>query len=253
MTYLNSEVFYRYLPPESCELVPLPPRAMAESVEKGVLDAGPLPIAEIHRLGNKVNSIGNLGVAANGPAQSVFLFSEIPPDELAGSRIGVTKHTATSVQLLRVLLNDLWNVKYYDLVELDESPDASLIIGDPALRELKTSTHKYVTDLGVAWNELTSLPFVFAEWVIRSEIDPKIRDEFESALAAATQTGIANFDQIATARANDMMSHSEVQTYVSNFVYELSEAERSGQREFADRLAQLPEWRPSAAEELAAK
>lgn len=253
MTYLNSEVFYRYLPPESCELVPLPPRAMAESVAKGVLDAGPLPIAEIHRLGNKVNSIGNLGVAANGPAQSVFLFSEVPPGELVGSHIGITKHTATSVQLLRVLLNDLWNVQDYDLVELNESPGASLIIGDPALQELKTTSHKYVTDLGIAWKELTSLPFVFAEWVIRSEIAPDMRDEFESALVAATQAGVANVDQIATARANEMMSHSEVHTYVSNFIYELGDEERLGQREFAARLSQLPEWRPSAAEELTAK
>ncbi|MDP7091047.1 MAG: hypothetical protein QF590_07090, partial [Dehalococcoidia bacterium] len=103
MTYLNSEVFYWRLSKTSFNLVPMPPRAMAAAVEQGELDAGPLPIAEIFRLGDKIRSLGNLGVASNGPAMSVFLFSHKPVEDLSGSDVAVTTHTATSIQLLRIL------------------------------------------------------------------------------------------------------------------------------------------------------
>ena len=133
MTYLNSEVFYRHLPEESCELVAMPPRAMAAAVDRGDLAAGPLPTAEVFRLGDAVRPLGNLGIASDGSANSVFLFSHLPVDKLNGKRIAVTTHTASSIQLLRVLFAYRWIVSGHEFVRYDESHDAALWIGDPAL------------------------------------------------------------------------------------------------------------------------
>ena len=189
MTYLNSEVFYRHLPEESCELVAMPPRAMAAAVDRGDLAAGPLPTAEVFRLGDAVRPLGNLGVASDGSANSVFLFSHLPVDKLNGKRIAVTTHTATSIQLLRVLFADLWNVSGHEFVRTDESHDAALWIGDPALERRSSGQYPYRYDLGRSWKGLTGLPFVFAEWVIRADVPRERANQLERLVSQATQAG----------------------------------------------------------------
>jgi chorismate dehydratase len=248
MTYLNSEVFYLKLPKDSCELVAMPPRAMAAAVERGELAAGPLPIAEVFRLGGSVRSLGNLGVASDGPANSVFLFAHDPIEGLSGKRIAVTSHTATSIQLLRILFADLWGVRGHEFVSTAESNDAALWIGDPALQRRSSGEYAYRYDLGSAWKQLTGLPFVFAEWVIRTDVPRNQADRFEWALVSATQAGINSFDEISRARASGAMSVSDVAEYVVNFTYFLGPNERRGQQEFERRLGALPEWRPPVPE-----
>ena len=245
MTYLNSEVFYRQLPSDSCQLIALPPRAMAAAVESGELHAGPLPIAEVLRMGEKVQSLGDMGVACDGSALSVFLFSNIPVEELSGSNIAVSSHTATSIQLLRVLFADLWNIGNHRFVEISDAHDATLIIGDPALEKLALAEYPYYYDLGSAWKTLTGLPFVFAEWVVLTDTQKEVREKFEQVLIESTRAGMNSIDEIIRMRTNENMSESDVETYVRNFTYFLGSYEREGQHEFNMRLSKLPEWRPA--------
>ena len=248
MTYLNSEVFYRKLPTDSCDLAAMPPRAMAAAVEQGDLQAGPLPIAEVLRLGDRVRSLGNIGVACDGAALSVFLFSRKPVSELSGSNIAVTSHTATSIQLLRVLFSDLWNVSDHRFVEMSDDHDAALIIGDPALEQLSIGNYPHHYDLGTAWKSLTGMPFVFAEWVVRTDTPNEVAELFERRLIESTRAGINSVEEISQARTNETMSESDVANYVRNFDYFFGPYERAGQQEFKLRLSKLPEWRPSTPE-----
>ena len=252
MTYLNSEVFYRHLPEESCELVAMPPRAMAAAVDRGDLAAGPLPTAEVFRLGDAVRPLGNLGVASDGSANSVFLFSHLPVDKLNGKRIAVTTHTATSIQLLRVLFADLWNVSGHEFVRTDESHDAALWIGDPALERRSSGQYPYRYDLGRSWKGLTGLPFVFAEWVIRADVPRDRANQLERLVSQATQAGTDFFSvlKISRERATPGMSESDVADYIRAFTYFLGPRERRGQQEFRRRLELLPEWRPPSLENV---
>ena len=252
MTYLNSEVFYRHLPEESCELVAMPPRAMAAAVDRGDLAAGPLPTAEVFRLGDAVRPLGNLGVASDGSANSVFLFSHLPVDKLNGKRIAVTTHTATSIQLLRVLFADLWNVSGHEFVRTDESHDAVLWIGDPALERRSSGQYPYRYDLGRSWRGLTGLPFVFAEWVIRADVPRDRANQLERLVSQATQAGTDFFSvlKISRERATPAMSESDVADYIRAFTYFLGPRERRGQQEFRRRLELLPEWRPPSQEDV---
>ncbi len=252
MTYLNSEVFYRHLPEESCELVAMPPRAMAAAVDRGDLAAGPLPTAEVFRLGDAVRPLGNLGVASDGSANSVFLFSHLPVDKLNGKRIAVTTHTATSIQLLRVLFADLWNVSGHEFVRTDESHDAALWIGDPALERRSSGQYPYRYDLGRSWKGLTGLPFVFAEWVIRADVPRERANQLERLVSQATQAGTDFFSvlKISRERATPGMSESDVADYIRAFTYFLGPRERRGQQEFRRRLELLPEWRPPSLENV---
>ncbi|MEE8045519.1 MAG: menaquinone biosynthesis protein [Dehalococcoidia bacterium] len=247
MTYLNSEVFYRKLPTESCELIAMHPRAMAVAVESGELAAGPLPIAEVFRLGDQVRSLGNLGVSSDGPALSVCLFSHKPIEMLSDKKIAVTTHTATSIQLLRVLFADLWDVSGHEFVDIADAHDAALWIGDPALERKASGQYPYQYDLGSAWKKLTGLPFVFAEWVIRTDTPRELAEIFEQVLIESTQAGIRSVGEISRARATQKMTESEVIKYVRNFAYFFGPDERAGQTEFKTRLGKLSVWRPASA------
>ena len=244
MTYLNSEVFYHALPAGSYDLVPMPPRAMAAAVECGKLDAGPLPVAEVFRLGDSVQPLADLCVASSDEALSVLLFSDVPVSDLGGRNIGVTDHTATSIQLLRILFRDLWHVVPGCYSALGEDSVARLIIGDDALILKKQARHPYVYDLGREWRQLTGLPCVFATWVIRRDADTANAAQFERALVESTKAGLAHISDIATRRQNDYMTAAEVTHYVSNFTYTLGDAERQGMAEFKNRLGQLSDWHP---------
>ena len=246
MPYLNSEVFYRAMPPEACELVTARPRAMAAAVERGEIDGGPLPVAEVFRLGSSVAPVADLGVACHGPALSVLLLSDTPVRELDGERIAVTEDTATSVQLLRVLCRDLWHIEP-ELVPQEESASARLVIGDEANRLKRQSNSVYTFDLAEEWYSLTHLPFVFAVWVLRTDVPLERRESFEQALTDSYCAGRQMVNEIAAARATGFMDEQETAAYVRHFTYTIGDAEKRGMEEFRQRLSSLPEWRPPIA------
>ena len=70
MPYLNSDVFYRNLPEDTFDLRPLPPRRMALAIERGEIDAGPIPAAEVFRLEELLRPLGDLCVATRDAAAS---------------------------------------------------------------------------------------------------------------------------------------------------------------------------------------
>ncbi len=246
MPYLNSEVFYRTLPPDACDLVTMVPRAMAAAVETGDLDAGPLPVAEVIRLGDALRPLGDLCVASRNTALSVLLFSSKPVEDLERSRVAVTSHTATSIQLLRVLFADRWKLSDVNFVELDEPHDAQLIIGDDALQlRLQGSGYPYSYDLGEQWRLLTGLPFVFALWVVRRDANAALAEALEQALCSSLVNGLKRIDEIAAARTTHYLDEEKAASYVQNFTYTLGDEERRGMAEFARRLGKLPAWRPS--------
>lgn len=247
MPYLNSEVFYRALEPDACELLAMPPRAMAAAVEDGTLQGGPLPVAEVLRMGSLLREVGGLGVACQSEAMSVFLFSDRPAKSLNGQRIAVTAHTATSIQLLRVLAKDRWRINPA-FVSPDETSPARLVIGDEAIRLNKTGNFPHVYDLSEEWRKLTGLPFVFALWVLRSDVPEAAAKAFDAALRDAYFKGLQIVDEIAAARATDYLTEAEAAEYVRHFTYMIGDAERKGIAEFKRRMSQLPEWRPGLVE-----
>ncbi len=241
MTYLNSAVFYHRLPRESCNLVPLPPRAMADEMKKGNIDAGPIPMAEVLRNTAYFNPLGSLCVAVKERAVSVLLFSKLPATELGGARIGVTSHTATSIQLLRVLFRDLWKSEPAEYTSLDETHDAALRIGDPALEfRAKFKDVPFVYDLASEWKGLTGLPFVFARWVMRQGVDKSRICEFEKVLTTVTKENLANVNDVVANNPRDYMDKKSVRNYISEFTYFLGKSEEDAIYEFKSRMESLP-------------
>ena len=246
MPFANSLVFYAQMPQDEVELITLPPRNMADAMAGGQLDAGPIPIYEVLKMADAVVPIGEFGVATNGDAHSVLLFSEVCADQLGGKRIAVTSHTSTSVQMLRVLARDYWCVEDLQLAGPSDTHDGKLVIGDAALsmgREVArgASRYRHVYDLAGEWKSLTGMPFVFARWVARNGSDV---DRLGTVLAESFRSGIGEVDRLAASVAIEGYSPSEVSDYIRNFIYELGAPELAAIDEFRIRLGMLEEWEP---------
>jgi chorismate dehydratase len=143
-----------------------------------------------------------------------------------------------------VLFADLWDVSGHQFVDIYDTHEAALWIGDPALERIASGQYPYQYDLGTAWKKLTGLPFVFAEWVIRNDAPAERAERFEKVLLEATRIGAKSAVEISRDRVSRTMSESDVSKYVHNFTYFFGPEERAGQAEFKSRLDKLPVWRP---------
>jgi chorismate dehydratase len=112
---------------------------------------------------------------------TVRLYSARPLDRI--ERVHCDTDSHTSVALMRILLREIYGCDP-DVVDYDarekradhgsgEGPPSMLLIGDKVVTDSPPAArYPHQLDLGAAWKELTSLPFVFALWLARADADP---------------------------------------------------------------------------------
>jgi len=149
------------------DLVFAPPSQLERMLRQGEIDLGILPVfAAFLAPGRAIHSAPV--IAAQNEVYSVLIVSRVPIEQ--ARRIARDANSLTSNALSKVLLREYWKVDA-ELVgpEDADSADGRVIIGDPAIRAHDLWPHVY--DLGSAWHDWTELPFVFAAWVGRSDVD----------------------------------------------------------------------------------
>jgi chorismate dehydratase len=237
ISYLNVEPFFHAFPWPIAES--LPPRALGEAVAAGRVDAGPLALADCLRLEDGVTRLP-FGIVGPTRSQSVLLFSDRPMTELGGRRIAVTGETSTSVRLLRILLAFRYEAPPATLVGVDAPADATLLIGDAALRARQGAWPRPLCyDLGEEWTEWTGQPMVFAAWAVRRAVGAAARRELEAALGTALETGLASLPAIAARRRDVGLSEAEITEYLRSFTYRIGPAEEKAVAEYRRLLGLL--------------
>jgi chorismate dehydratase len=168
--------------------------------------------------------VDGLAIASDGAVASVMCHSKKPLEQLNGARVAVPLSSATSVNLLQVLLKEAFNVipelvyREAPNVELEDM-DAALVIGDQALRAEMAWDKKLVrADLGEWWRIITGLPMVFGLWAARSEWAVKNADSFTAiseTLRAAVQCGLGPMfeDVVQEGCTRTGMSHERIVKY----------------------------------------
>lgn len=220
MPYLNSEPFYFGINKEKFELLTYVPSAMAQAARCGKLDTGPLPLVACLQMEEQFIPLGDLCIATAGQVHSILLFSKRPIEDLNTANIGITDETTTSVQLLRVLLKHKYHVRPHCYTTLGDGNDAFLLIGDNALREREgTPTYPYRYDLGEEWYHWTGIPFVYALWIMRRDLQPEVQELLRRELASCLENGLANLDVIAQKRRDLGLTEDEVIQYLTQFRY----------------------------------
>jgi chorismate dehydratase len=235
---LNSEVFYQDFPLDLVELQDLVPSALSRAARRGEVDVGPVPLVTCFELEDQFMPLGDFGIAVRDKARSVLLFSKEKIEDLSGTRIAVTGESSTSVRLLKILLRRRYGLRGIQYVATtDVRTDAILLIGDAALNNRRgLPSYPRVYDLAELWTEWTGLPFVFARWIVRRDLNPEARDFLVKLLTKSLERGLTRIDEIAAARTDLSMTVDEKRDYLKGFIYVLGPKEKDSIELFRNHL-----------------
>ena len=230
--YLNSVPFYHHFEKRQFKILPVSPRRMGILSRNGQMDAGLFSLADYLSQKEILTPLPYC-IATRDQVKSVMLFSNHGWQELDNKIIGIIDDSATSVRLLRVLLEKKYGVKaelrrLHSGVNDYEGFDAVLLIGDEALRHEKIGLGKFelVYDLATEWYEWQKLPFVFAVWAVRKALPQESRDELASLIQNALLKGEVEFERISEAHAGRIgLTPVEATEYLQGFNYRMGERE----------------------------
>lgn len=178
-----------------------------------------------------------LSISSIGAVASVLLFSRVPVEKLDGRNIRLSSESATSVNLLKILLGQRFGCSCsYEVAQpgaavADGDSFALLLIGDSALRTSLEKSDLFVYDLGEMWYSWTGYPFVFALWLCRNEVAQ--RGDLRSLarqLLQAKELVPGSLEQIATsAKEAEWMGYDRLLAYWrDNISYQLDERAQAG-------------------------
>src|SRR5690348_15635126 len=239
ISYVNmAPVFYRL--EADVEEVTGVPTELNRRLVAGEIDLAPISSIEWARHASSLRLLPRLCVSSEGAVDSIQLVSRRPLEQVR--RVAVTPESATSVVLTKVLLPEA------DHVPLGEEAEATLLIGDAALKsafEDPTPHH----DLGRLWLERTGLPMVFAVWAAPDDAPPGLA-ELEDALVASVRLARAEPEQLAY-EASERYGYPAgfLARYFEKLRYRFGPRERAGLYTFlelardAGLLATVPELR----------
>jgi len=185
-------------PPLGVKFIDGPPSAQNENLAKALVHIAPSSSFEYARHAEQYFILPELCTGSTLEIRSVTLFSRIPLTKLHQKKIHLTGQSATSVHLLKLLLETWRGISpIWCQGELPPDCEARLLIGDEALGEAYAETHPYVYDLATLWQEWHGLPFVFGMWIVHQNAvnNPELRAilaDYRKHLVASVESFRAN-------------------------------------------------------------
>lgn len=196
VSYLNSRPLVQGLERDpNVELMFDVPARLPGHLESGAVDAALVPVVDMAAPGRTWKIISDACIGCDGETLTVRVFSRRPPSTVR--RLHVDGDSHTSVILARIIWRachgiDL-DIRPYDQGTNGQEPEAVLLIGDKVINHTLID-YEIETDLGSEWKSLTSLPFVFAVWAARRELDT---DVLSVTLNRARDSGVSAAEMIA--------------------------------------------------------
>ena len=231
------------------------PTELNHLVSEGKLDVSVVSAVEYARDSRRYLLLPDLAISCDGPVRSVMLFSSRPAEELGRERVLVSASSMTSVALLELLFEHVWQARpefvrgdaeHGDAEHGDDDAGecvARLVIGDAALvladkrRRSGNGRYPYAYDLGQEWKAWTGLPFVFAVWVAQRSTPVAQSLGVHATLIESRDWGLAHLDTLAQAASEATgVSRDDCREYLSGLDYGLSYEHLAGLTEFFRRL-----------------
>lgn len=212
------------------------PAVLNRLLANGEIDVCPSSSVEYAYHQDQYRILPHLSISSKGAVASVLLFTTVPIDELDGHTVLLSAESATSVNLLKVLLKLRYGCLCHYVVagskEADGVSDAvQLLIGDTALRMSLAEGNSFVYDLGDLWYAWTGYPFVFALWLCRRDIAETAElKKLAARLISAKAVVPECLEQIvAMAEESGWMGHARLLEYWrTNISYQLDEQAQAG-------------------------
>jgi chorismate dehydratase len=209
------------------------PSRLAEMLSEGLLDVALVPTFRLlHEPDFLI--VNDVSISSNGPVYSVFLAYHGDLEKV--KKIALDTASLTSVHLLQCLLSEYHRMapEYVTSHDCPDENAARLLIGNQAIdfRRKHGDEWKYL-DLGEEWTLRTSLPFVFAAWLIRRGVVNAVAVAEE--LRALKRSGIESIPEIV--RHQNHYDEEFAMRYLTGHIrYDLGEAEKAAIQKFRELL-----------------
>lgn len=250
--YANCTPLYHLLREQfSCaeyEFVSGVPAKLNALLSSGAIDVCPSSSIEYALHSERYRVLPELSISSDGAVASVLLFSRVPIEELHDQTILLSSESATSVNLLKILMKQLYcctcqyEVNTRPMSDALLSAPALLLIGDAALRASMLETDVRVYDLGEIWRNWTGLPFVFALWLCRCEVaqDPHLLELSRRLIQAKMLTPLHYERIVRHASELSWMNPELLLSYWRNNIsYQLEERHISGLMAFYEKCYEM--------------
>jgi chorismate dehydratase len=205
------------------------PSDCAAKVISGQVDIGLMPVAAIPFVPN-ANIVGDYCIGSVGAVNSVFIFSNVPAQEI--KTLKLDSHSRTSNNLAKVLLKFYFKVDVEFTTDLEADTDAIVLIGDRTFGKKDQYAHVY--DMGQVWMDFTGLPFVYAAWVANKEIPEAFVADFNRALKLGVDNRPALLKQLPATANFDLEDY-----LLHKLDFELTDKKREALDLFLSYIAKL--------------
>ncbi len=231
------------------------PTELNRQMAAGTLDVSVVSAVEYAREAKRYVLLPDLAISCDGPVRSVLLFSKRPAPDLDGCRVLVSRSSMTSVALLELLFEHVWDARPQfvpanaELTDVEgfgnDEHDARLVIGDAALllgsrlraHRRVPAGYQHAYDLGEEWKRWTGLPFVFAVWVAQRATPVAEALGVHATLIESRNWGLEHLEVLAEqAFAATGVDRPSCLEYLSGLDYGLSYHHLAGLTEFFRRL-----------------
>lgn len=227
------------------------PAEVNQLLRSGEIDLAPISSFEYISNIDKYRILDGISISSKIQADSVLVFADSYDSLLNTQEIFVTNKTASSVNLLKILLKekfsrDINQIKFISFKTDSINYPVKLLIGDEALRESMKQNYNYVLDLGTAWYELTNLPMVFAVWAFNKS-SPLV-DKFTEINQLMIQARDLGFNQLydrvlGSAREQTGFSDFQLNEYFNHLDYDLTARHKESMQLFNLYLKSIESFR----------
>ena len=209
------------------------PKALGQLAKQQAIDAGPVSMVDSFEIEENYEELSSLGIAVKKSAESVILFSKKPLQilNIDENSIGLTEESATSIHLLKFILEGRHGIHTKYRLGFKKEDEARLLIGNKALEALLDSDlqkqYPYRIDLGEEWMNWQKLPFVFARWMVRKNLDLSIKKELEQLLVDNVNLGKQDLEKVISVYNKEThFNFPQGKEYLSAFNYIFGKREK---------------------------
>lgn len=255
ISYTNILPIYHFVDTSNpeFEFIPAVPSQLNGWLAEGTIDCGAISAFAYGQHAEEYVALRGLSVTSRGPVGSIFLFSKKPMDELEGATVALTWTSASSVNLLKIILEEFCHVHPVyttmnpHLEEMMEVADAALLIGDEALFWSQQNHPYHMYDLGAEWYQRTGMSMTFAVFAVSKRLlreQPQKVEKIHKLFLDSKRLGLANMDQIVQEAMGKCGLKEEFwHSYFSRLIYDFDEELAIGAEGYFDaayRLGLLP-------------
>jgi len=238
--YLSCEPFYFAMERRGIAVRDVVPSAVADAALRGEFVAAPVPLTDCARLQDQFRYLSGFCLIMARKAISVVLHARQPLETLGGARIGLHSDASTAAALLRIVLTQKYQLPPSTYVPLTEPHDACLLIGNDGLRQRHgIPEYPYMYDLGEEWLQWTRLPFVFARWMVRHDLERRQALILEDVLYEGMQDWADGIYRSSPSREDLFMHPRDILEYTQGIRYFIGVPEQRAIERFQQCLAQL--------------